>query len=125
MQHQWWPDQPVLEVAVQGSISNRDEAYQFTKSMVDQIEASHYRHVIVILNLTALGSSPSAAALLAGNLPETLKIEHLIMIGAPMLFRLAAMPFAHLRNKIHFVGSESEAKTKANQLLPRLPGARR
>jgi hypothetical protein len=121
MEHQWWPDQPVLEVAVQGSIANRDDAYQFTKSMVDEIEGSPYRHVVVILDLSALGNSPSAAALLAGNLPETLKIEHLILIRASMLFKLAAMPFAQLRNKIHFVGSQNEAKAKADQLLSRLP----
>src|SRR5262245_20222577 len=121
MEHEWWPDQPVLDVAVKGSIANRDQAYQFTKSMVDEIEASRYRHVVVILDLSDLGKSPSAAALVAGNLPETLKIEHLILIRASMLFRLAAMPFAQLRNKIHFVGSHDEANTKANQLLARLP----
>jgi hypothetical protein len=121
MEHEWWPGQPVLEVAVKGAIANREQAYQFTKSLVDEIEASAYRHVVVILDLSALGSSPSAAALLAGNLPETMKIEYLIMVRAPMLFRLAAMPFAELRNKIHFVGSQSEAKTKADDLLARLP----
>ncbi len=117
MAHQWWPNQPVLEVSVNGNIANRDQAHAITKSMVDDIEASHYRHVIVILDLSALGSSPSATALLAGNLPETMKIEHLIMVNAPGLFRLATMPFVHLRNKIHFVRSSKEAMEKADALL--------
>lgn len=121
MHHEWWPDQPVLEVEMSGSIATRDQAYQLTKSMVDEIEASGYPHVIVILDLTALGQSPSASSLLAGSLPETMKIEHLVMINAPQLFRLAAMPFFHLRNKLHFVDGETAAQAKAKSLLPRLP----
>jgi hypothetical protein len=121
MQHQWWPNQPVLEVKIEGNIADRDQAFSVTKQMVDDIESSKYRHVIVILDLTALGQSPSAAALLAGNLPQTYKIEHLVMINAPSLFRVATMPLFTLRNKLHYVGSDSEANKKANELLPRLP----
>ena len=120
MQHKWWPDQPVLEVKIEGSIADRDQALGITKQMVDDIEASKYQHVIVILDLTALGQSPSAAALLAGNLPQTYKIEHLVMINAPGLFKVATMPLFSLRNKLHYVSSQSEATTKANALLPRL-----
>ncbi|MEP7289025.1 MAG: hypothetical protein ABI947_24995 [Chloroflexota bacterium] len=123
MEHQWWPGQPVLEVNVQGSIANREQAYALSKSMVDQIEGSNYKHVIVILDLTALGQSPSAAALLGGNLPETLKIEHLVMINAPGLFRFATMPLVHLRHKLHFVNSAAAAKAKATELLPKLQNA--
>lgn len=121
MENQWWADQPVLEVKVTGGISSREQAYQLTKSMVDDIETSAYPHVIVILDLSSLGQSPSAAALLGGNLPETLKIEHLVLIKAPFLFKMAAMPFAHLRDKLHFVDNPAQAKAKATQLLPRLP----
>jgi hypothetical protein len=79
MNYRWWEGQPVLEVNVTGGISNREEAFELAKSMVDQIESSGYRQVVVILDLTELGRSPSAAALIGGNLPETLKIEHLVM----------------------------------------------
>jgi hypothetical protein len=120
MEHKWWPNQPVLEVKIEGNIADRDQAFGFTKQMVDAIEALPYRHVIVILDLTALGQSPSGAALLAGNLPQTYKIEHLVMINAPGLFKVATMPLFHLRNKLHYVSSQSEATAKANALLPRL-----
>ena len=121
MRHEWWPAQPVLEVEVNGAISTRAQAYELTKTMVDDIEQSGYPHVVVILDLTSLGQSPSATTLLAGSLPETLKIEHLVMVNAPQLFRLAAMPFIHLRNKLHFVSSLSAGRAKATDLLVRLP----
>ncbi len=120
MEPKWWPNQPVLEVKIEGNITDREQAFGITKQMVDDIESSKYSHVIVILDLTALGQSPSGAALLAGNLPQTYKIEHLVMINAPSLFRVATMPLFHLRNKLHYVGSQSEANKKANDLLPKL-----
>ena len=121
MEPKWWPNQPVLEVKIEGNITDREQAFGITKQMVDDIESSKYSHVIVILDLTALGQSPSGAALLAGNLPQTYKIEHLVMINAPSLFRVATMPLFHLRNKLHYVSSQSEANEKARDLLPRLP----
>lgn len=121
MENRWWPGQPVLEVTVNGTIANREQAFALTKSMVDSIEASDYEHVIVILDLTQLGQSPSAATLLGGSLPETYKIEHLVMINAPMLLRMAAGALIQLRNKLHFVGNANAAKAKATELLPRLP----
>ncbi len=120
MEPKWWPNQPVLEVKIEGNITDREQAFGITKQMVDDIESSKYSHVIVILDLTALGQSPSGAALLAGNLPQTYKIEHLVMINAPSLFRVATMPLFHLRNKLHYVGSQAEANKKANELLPKL-----
>ena len=120
MDYQWWEGQPVLEVNVKGGISNRDEAFNLAKSMVDQIEQSGYPHVIVILDLSDLGRSPSAAALIGGNLPETLKIEHLVMVNAPGIFRIVTMPFRHLRNKLHFVSSQADAAEKARSLLPKV-----
>ncbi len=121
MDNQWWPGQPVLQVMVDGKIENRDQALALTKSMVDDIEASNYAHVIVILDLSALGGSPSAAALLGGNLPETFKIEHLVMVRAPFLLRMAGAGFPQLRGKLHFVDNAAAARTKATELLPKLP----
>jgi hypothetical protein len=120
-QQSWWPGQPVLNVTVTGSIANRDQAFALAKSMVDELEASAYKHAIVILDMTALGGSPSAAVLLGGSLPPTNKIEHLVMINAPGMFRMATMGMFHLRGKLHFVGNTAEAKQKATELLPRLP----
>ncbi|MHB8626954.1 MAG: hypothetical protein ACYDBJ_22245 [Aggregatilineales bacterium] len=116
----WWPGQPVLNVQVQGTIANRDQAYTLAQSMVGALEASAYAHVIVILDLTALGGSPSAAILLGGNLPPTNRIEHLVLINAPGMFRMAALGMIHLRNKLHFVGNAADAKRKATELLARL-----
>ena len=121
MENRWWPDQPVLEVRVAGSITTREQAVALTKSMVDSIEASHYAHVIVILDLSALGQSPSAATLLGGNLPETNKIEHLVLINAPFLFRMAGSAVPTLRGKLHFEGNDPAAQAKARSLLPKLP----
>jgi hypothetical protein len=120
-QQSWWPEQPVLNVTVTGTITNRDQAYSLAQSMVRQLEASAYAHIIVILDMTALGGSPSAAVLLGGSLPPTNKIEHLVLIKAPGMFRMAALGMIHLRNKLHFVGSSEDAKRKATELLPRLP----
>jgi|GEM_PF-1133030 len=121
MENQWWQGQPVLEVAVGGNITTREQAFTLSKTIVDDIEASHYPHVIVILDLSKLGQSPNAASLIGGNLPQTNKIEHLVMINAPMLFRMATMPLVHLRDKLHFLGNPAAAKVKAQELLPRLP----
>lgn len=120
-QQSWWPGQPVLSVTVIGTITNRDQAYTLAQAMVGALEASAYAHVIVILDLTALGGSPSAAVLLGGSLPPTNKIEHLVLINAPGMFRMAAMGMLHLRGKLHFVGNAADAKRKATELLPRLP----
>lgn len=113
----WWQDQPVLEVKVNGSIENRDQAYQLTKTIVDAIEASNYKQIVVTLDLTALGQSPSTATLLAGNIPETFKIQHLVFVNAPMLIRMAVVPLLHLRGKLHFEGSAAGAERKAESLL--------
>ena len=121
MDYQWWPGQPVFEVSVTGGVANREQAFNLAKTMVDQIEGSGYPHVIVILDLSDLGQSPSAAALLGGALPETPKIEHMILINAPLLMRLAASAFVHLRDKLHFVKNRSQADAKAQTLLFRLP----
>jgi hypothetical protein len=121
VEYRWWPNQPVLTVTLRGGISNREQAYALAKTIVDQIEGSGYPHVIVILDLTDLASSPAAAALLAGAIPETLKIEHLIMIKAPGLLRLATLPLIQLRGKLHFVDSAEAANSKSSELLPKLP----
>jgi hypothetical protein len=121
MKYHWWREQPVLEIIIDTTINTRDEAYQISKLMVDQIEESGYPHVIVILDLSPLKSAPSATTLLSGSLPETLKIEHLILVNAPTLFRFAVLPFAHLRDKIHFVSSSDLAHEKTFALLPQLP----
>lgn len=118
--YHWWPNQPVLEVHLTGAIDNREQAYSVASTVVREIEASVYPHVVVILDLTALKKSPSAVALLAGSLPETIRIEHLILIGAPALARIATLPFKDLREKIHFV-SRADTPSLASQLLPRLP----
>jgi hypothetical protein len=123
VENQWWSGQPVLQVTVSGKIDNRDQALALTKSMVDDIEASSYAHVIVILDLTALGGSPSAAVLLGGSLPQTYKIEQLVMVKAPFLFRMAGAGFPQLRGKLHFVDQVSDARTKATELLSKLPKA--
>ena len=120
-QQSWWPGQPVLNVTVTGTIANRDQAYTLAQSMVGALESSEFKHVIVILDLTALGGSPSAAVLLGGSLPPTNKIEHLVLINAPGMFRMAALGMIHLRNKLHFVGNAADAIRKASELLPRLP----
>jgi hypothetical protein len=121
LHHEWWPEQPVLHITINGSITQREQAFALATLIVDSIEASGYAHVIVILDMTALGQSPSATALLAGNLPETMKIEHLVMINAPGMFRMATMPLLHLRHKLHYVTAAAAATTKAQELLPRLP----
>jgi hypothetical protein len=121
MDYKWWTAQPVLEVTVEGGIETREEAFDLAQSMVAQIEQSGYKHLIVILDLTSLGQSPSGAALLGGNLPKTYKIEHMVLINAPHLLRLATMPIFKLRNKLHFVTSSDEAYRKTNDLLKRLP----
>jgi hypothetical protein len=117
----WWQDEPVLEVTLNGSIENREQAFRLTQVIVNAIEASPYQHVVVILDLSKLGQSPTAASLLAGNIPETLKIEHLVMINAPLLIRMAVTPFVHLRGKLHFEGSARAAEQKAEALRKRLP----
>jgi len=117
----WWPDKPVLEVKVEGNITSREQAFTLSEEVVNQIEASGYQHVIVILDLTPLGQSPTGAALLGGNLPKTYKIEHLILVNAPGVLRIATIPLFQLRNKLHFVDSEVVAHDKAVQLLARLP----
>lgn len=116
----WWQDEPVLEVQLNGSIEHREHAFKLTQVIVNAIEASSYQKVIVILDLTAMGQSPSAATLLAGNIPETFKIEHLVMVNAPMLIRMAVMPLVHLRGKLHFEGSPRAAEQKAELLIKRL-----
>ena len=121
IEHAWWPNQPVLEVKVNGSITTREQALALTKGMVDEIEAAVYNHVIVILDLSGLVNSPAAGGLLAGSLPQTYKIEHLVMINAPGMLRMATMPLIQLRNKLHFLGNTADAKRKATELLPRLP----
>jgi hypothetical protein len=121
LEHKWWEGRPVLEVTVEGGISTREEAFTLADTIVTQIEQSVYRHVIVILDLTSLGGSPSGATLIGGNLPKTLKIEHLIMVNAPSLLKVVTMPLFMLRNKLHYVESRAEANKKANDLMPRLP----
>ncbi len=121
MNYQWWAGQPVFEIHAQGNIQTREEALKLTKTMVDAIEASSYMHVVVLLDLTGLGQSPATAALLSGSLPATDKIEHLILVNAPMLMRMAAMPFVQLRDKIHFVSSFSDAQSQARTLAAQLP----
>ena len=121
IEHAWWPDQPVLDVRVNGAITTREQALALTQGMVNEIEAVAYVHVIVILDLSGLVNSPAAGALLAGSLPQTYKIEHLIMINAPGMLRMATMPLIQLRNKLHFMGSMADARRKATELLPRLP----
>jgi hypothetical protein len=116
----WWQDEPVLEVKLNGSIENRDQAFRLTQVIVNAIEGSSYQKVIVILDLSALGKSPSAAALLAGNIPETFKIEHLVMVNAPMLIKMAVMPFVHLRGKLHFESNQRAAEQKAESLRKRI-----
>ena len=121
IEHAWWPDEPVLDVRVNGAITTREQALALTQGMVNEIEAVAYVHVIVILDLSGLVNSPAAGALLAGSLPQTYKIEHLIMINAPGMLRMATMPLIQLRNKLHFMGSMADARRKATELLPRLP----
>ena len=121
MEHEWWPDKPVLEVKVEGKIDNREQAFALSAQVVDQIEKSMYKHVIVVLDLTALGQSPTGAALLGGNLPRTHKIEHLVMINAPAVLRIATVPLFKLRHKLHFVDGGTAAHDKAIQLLAKLP----
>lgn len=122
MNYNWWAEQkPVLEVAVEGAITSRDQAFTMAKGIVDQIESSTFPHVVLIWDLSKMGNAPSAAALLGGALPQTNKIEHLVMINAPMAFKLAAMPMFHLRNKLHFVDNAAQATAKARELLPKLP----
>lgn len=116
----WWNNQPVLAVKVANNIANREQAYKVAQAMIGQLEASDYKQVVVILDLTALGQSPSAAVLLGGNFPKTDKIEHLIMINASWFVRLATMPMLELRNKLHFVSTPKEAQDKANELLLKL-----
>lgn len=119
--HSWWPEKPVLELPVVGSIASREQALATTQAMVDDIEASSYKHVIVILDLSKMERSPSATALLAGALPKTDKIEHLVIVGAPFLFKMAAAPLVHLRNKIHFVDNAEAGRSKATGLISKLP----
>jgi hypothetical protein len=76
----WWPDKPVLEMTVRGSITDRTQAFALAEGIVDQIESTKYSHVILVLDLNELGRSPSAAVLLGGALPETNRIEHLVMM---------------------------------------------
>lgn len=121
IEHSWWPEQPVLAVTVKGAITTRDEALALTQRMVTEIERASYAHVIVILDLTGLVNSPAAGALLAGSLPQTFKIEHLVLVNAPGMLRMATMPLIQLRNKLHFLGSIADARRKATELLPRLP----
>jgi len=122
MEYKWWPDQKaVLEVAVEGEIKTRDQAFEMAKGIVDQIEASTFPHVILVWDLSKMGNAPSAAALLGGALPKTNKIEHLVMVNAPGGFKLAAMPLFHLRHKLHFVDTGAQASAKARELLPKLP----
>jgi len=121
IEHAWWLNQPVLEVRVNGAITTREEAYALTQGMVTEIESVSYPHVIVILDLSGLVNSPAAGGLLAGSLPQTYKIEHLVMINAPGMLRMATMPLIQLRNKLHFLGNSVDAKRKVTELLPRLP----
>jgi hypothetical protein len=116
----WWPEKPVLEARISGAIKDRNEALDNVKTMVAQLEQCPYQQVIVVIDLSELGNSPSAGALLATSLPQTNRIAHLVFIKTPPLFRMAALPLLHLRDRLHFMDNATAAKDKIAQLLPKL-----